>query len=74
MKTIKLEIELTYDDDFMHDNEPESIKWFVDDILINELTEDGKPNLILHSNELGDEIGTVKVLKIYEKSYKTKTV
>ena len=28
MKTIKLLIELTYDEDMMHGEDPESIRWF----------------------------------------------
>ena len=31
MKTIKLEIELTYDDNIMHGDDPDAIKWFYQD-------------------------------------------
>ena len=64
MKTIKLEIELTYDDNIMHEDDPDAIKWFYKDILEKELTNEDCPNLILHSNEIGDEVGVVKVIKI----------
>ena len=64
MKTIKLEIELTYDDIIMHGDDPDAIKWFYKDTLEKELTNEDYPNLILHSNEIGDEVGVVKVIKI----------
>lgn len=40
----------------------ESIKYFKNNVLLNK-TEDG--GLVLHSNEIGDEIGTVKVFGIF---------
>lgn len=61
MKTLKLVIELTYDDDAMHGNEQESIDWFENDILLQKV--EGE-ELHMHSNEIGDTIGTVKVLDI----------
>lgn len=57
MTKIKMEIELKYDDTIMHGNDEEAIKWFFEDILYRD-------RLILHSNEIGDEVGEVKVLKI----------
>lgn len=59
-KTLKLEIELTYEAYLMHGDDKESIDWFYNDILKSKRRND----LILHSNEIGDEIGTVKVIKI----------
>lgn len=58
MKKIKLLIELKYDDKIMHggDTDKEAKDWFFGEVL--------KDKLILHSNEIGDEIGTVKVLEI----------
>jgi len=50
----RLVIELTYDADIMHGYDPEAMEWFEDEILGGEL--------ILHSNELGDEVGRVRVL------------
>lgn len=47
-------IELVYDGMAMHSFEPEALKWFEDEVLGGEL--------ILHSNEIGDEIGRVRVL------------
>lgn len=61
MKTIKLVVELTYDDNVMHGTEQESIDWFENDILLQKA--EGE-ELLLHSNEIGDTIGTVKVLDI----------
>lgn len=58
MKKIKLLIELKYDEKIMHDKDKESIKWFYKDIL------GSKNDLILHSNEIGDEVGKVKVIEI----------
>ena len=55
MKTIKLKIELTYDDNFFHGDDEEEKEWFFESVLDEEL--------ILHSNEIGDTVGTVKVIK-----------
>ncbi len=55
-----MEIELEYDDVVMHNGENNEDKaWFFEEIL-------AKDRLILHSNEIGDEIGIVKVLQIKE--------
>ena len=56
MKKIKFEAVLTYDNKIMHGNDKESRDWFFNEIL--------KDKLILHSNEIGDEIGTVKITRI----------
>ena len=61
MKTIKMTIELTYNDEVMHGDDPESIDWFYTGILMRKHGED---LLMLHSNEIGDTIGEVKVLEI----------
>ena len=54
-----MKVELKYEPNLMYAKDKESKDWFFNDIL-------GKDKLILHSNEIGDEIGTIKVLKIYE--------
>jgi len=61
MKKLKLEIELTYDDELMHsgDSDPQSKAWFTREVLLKE-----EGGLILHSNEIGDEVGEVRVLSI----------
>ena len=62
MKKIKMTIELKYDDKMMHGNNKESRDWFYNDILKSKR----KNDLVLHSNEIGDEIGTVKVLEVLD--------
>jgi len=62
MKTIKIIAELRYDDKIMHDKDKESIDWFYNDILKSKR----KNDLVLHSNEIGDEIGTIKIIKLKE--------
>lgn len=58
MRTIKLEIELTYDDAITHGTDREAELWFYNDILRG-------MHLTLNDNgELGDSIGEVKVLSI----------
>ena len=61
MATIRLEIELEYDADIMHGNDAESRAWFLDTILSSQTG-----HLILHSNEIGDELGPVTVLRRIE--------
>ena len=56
MKKIKFEATLTYDNNIMHGKDKAAINWFYNEIL--------KDTLILHSNEIGDEIGTVKITRI----------
>lgn len=60
MKKIKMLVELNYDTKIMHGNDTESKEWFYKDILKSKRRND----LILHSNEIGDEIGEIKVLEI----------
>lgn len=64
MKTIKLEIELTYDDVSWHagDEIPEDKNFFYNEVLLGE--GEDEPDLILHSNLCGEEVGTVVVTKI----------
>ena len=57
MKTIKIEAIFTYDDNIMHGEDIEGLLWFYNDILLKE-------KLILHSNEIGDEIGMIKITKV----------
>ena len=61
MKTIKLTVELTYNDEVMHENDQESIDWFYNDILKQQQNDE---LLLLHSNEIGDTIGEIKVIDI----------
>ncbi len=57
MAKIRMTIELDYDAELMHGNAAAAIEWFFEDILIRDL-------LFLHSNEIGDIIGTVKIIEI----------
>ena len=60
MKTMRLEIELTYDDMLMHGDDEEERAWFFNDLLM-------KPqDLALFSNEIGDVVGDVKVVRIID--------
>jgi hypothetical protein len=56
---IKMEIELDYDAGIMHDVDKEATEWFYNEILLG-----SGGDLRLHSNEIGDEVGKVTVLKI----------
>jgi len=59
MKTVKLEIELTYDDELMHGDDPEAIEWF------NRIVFGPGADLTLYENsEIGDDVGTVKALRM----------
>jgi len=63
MPKLYLEIELSYPD-HVHGTDPESEEWFKNEILMGNTLEDGK-ELVLHSNEIGDEIGLVRVIRIH---------
>lgn len=58
MPKLVLEIELDYPDT-IHGDDPESFLWFRDEIILGD-----SGGLVLHSNEIGDEVGTVKVRSI----------
>ena len=58
---LKLEIEVECDMEAMHGNDPDSIEWFRDAVLMNPAEDE---QLILHSNCIGDEIGQVRVTRI----------
>ena len=55
MRTLTLVIELDYDNEAMHEDDENGISWFRDEILGGEL--------ILHSNEIGDEVGRVRLVR-----------
>lgn len=62
MKTLKMAVELTYDAYLMYGDDPQSIDWFENDILRQKGNDSP---LLLYSNEIGDEIGEIKVLEIF---------
>jgi hypothetical protein len=47
----------------MHGTEGDSLEWFANYVLMN-TADDG--HLILHSNEIGDEVGAVRVLVVHD--------
>jgi len=57
MKTLKMEIEFTYDDEVMHAPDDEGKQWFID-ILQDEDT------LQLFHEDIGDFIGDVKIVSM----------
>jgi len=57
MTTLTLKITLEYDEDLMHGDDESSREWFRSSILQAD-------HLVLHSNEIGDEVGTIKAVSI----------
>jgi len=64
MKKLRLTVELEYDDSSWHGNDDDSVSWFRDCILMQNIDNSGE--LLLHSNEVGDTVGEVKVLTIVD--------
>ena len=56
MKTVRMIIEVDYDEQIMYGNDQEAKDWFFNSVLAT-------GDLILHSNEIGDEVGEVRVLE-----------
>lgn len=56
---VRMLIELDYDADMMHGDDTRSIAWFRNEIISGE-----RGQLLLHSNEIGDEVGSVRVLAV----------
>jgi hypothetical protein len=54
---LKIKGEFIYDAELMHGDDKEDEQWFFKDILLGE-------KLIVHSNEIGDEIGILKIKEI----------
>jgi len=59
MKTIRLTIDLTYEDDVMHGDDLDSVEWFKSILLGDDLQ-------LGDFGDLGDMIGDVKVIEIWE--------
>ena len=55
-------VELEYDDSIMYGDD-EGKSWFFNEVL---LTPQEGNDLFLHSNEIGDEVGHIKVIQIFE--------
>jgi hypothetical protein len=56
VRTIRLKVALEYDPDVMHGDDKEAVAWFYRMLLTTPLR--------LISDEIGDEVGAVKVLRI----------
>ena len=61
MKTLRLTVELTYDDELWHGPDKEPTRWFNEDILLcnKDLTLDDR-------GDAGDTIGSINVIYIEE--------
>ena len=59
MKKIRMVVELEYEEDIMHGNDKDSEEWFRQSVL-------GDPELSLFSNEIGDTVGTIRVIDLPE--------
>lgn len=59
---IKMLVELDYDGERMHGGTIEGSAWFFNDMLRDDV-------LTLHSNDIGETIGEIKVLKILSSIY-----
>lgn len=62
-RKVTMLVEVDCSDFAFSSDDPESVKWFAQDVLMN-TTDDGA--LYLHSNEVGDTIGRVRVLVIHD--------
>jgi hypothetical protein len=62
VRRVTLTIELEYDVKIIHGCDEQAKTWF-----FNEILSGVKGDLALHSNDIGDFIGTVKVLAIIDK-------
>lgn len=60
-KNIKIVAILSYDKNIIEDDK-ESIDWFYNKILKSKK----RNELTLHSNEIGDQVGTIKIIKIFK--------
>lgn len=57
MAKILMTVELDYDADDFHGDDEIAIAWFFEEILSDENGE-----LLLHSNEIGDTVGSIRVI------------
>lgn len=63
MKKLRIVAELEYDDDSMHGDYEEGLKWFHQDVLLTKSPGEG---LVLYSHHIGDEVGEIVVLEVEE--------
>ena len=57
MAKVLMTVGLDYDGDIMHGSDKIGIDWFFEEILRGE-----KGSLLLHSNEIGDTVGSIRVI------------
>ena len=62
MKKLTLLVELNYDDDIIHGCDEDGVEWFYNSVLFGKAKD--SESLILHSNEMGDEVGEIKIVGI----------
>ena len=67
MKRIKIRASIIYDDEMMHGDDQDAIKWFFNDIL-------GGDELRVWSETIGDDIGSLRDLSIEEVEGQAKVV
>ena len=58
---LKVELEIDLGDNFINENDIEEREWLFETLLTKE-------ELILHSNDTGDSIGTITSIKAFEKN------
>lgn len=56
MRTVRLICDLTFDQELFYGNSKSERDWFYSHVLKNDL--------ILHSNDIGDSIGELKVISV----------
>jgi len=66
---VRMEIEMRYDAELMHGDDEESIAWFLDEILSGEYGQ-----LLMYSNEIGDTIGSVKVIRTFPHHHRRRKI
>ena len=64
MAKLLLVVELEYDESIMHEDDDEGRAWFRDSVLRVGQPFDPDDGLILHTNYIGDDLGTVRVLEV----------
>lgn len=63
MTKLKMLVELELHDITINTNDPEEWSWLLEEILQPKVIDDNN-RLFLHSNDIGDTVGTIKVLEI----------
>lgn len=56
MKTIRLLIDLTYDNEYMHGSDPAAEWWFEEDVL------GGGSLVLVDRGDMGDDVGNVRII------------